>query len=806
MRRYRWLIISLAVVLVLAALGFLLVRGTIRAGWPKIDGEVKVEGLTAPVEVVRDKMGVPHIYAENSHDLFFAQGYVHAQDRFWQMEFWRRIGSGRLAEILGESALPTDQFIRTLGWRRVAEAEAAMLDGDTRLALESYAEGVNAYVASHKRRLGLEFTILGLNGVKVEPEPWTPADTLTWSKVMAWDLGGNMSSELDRLRLQALVGTDMLADYWPEYPSNRPVIVPTDLMDVGQIDAVIQLVNEAGKNLALGAGPGIGSNNWVVSGEKTETGMPILANDPHLGIQMPSIWYEIGLHCERCSIQVAGFSFAGMPGVIIGHNADIAWGVTNLGPDVQDLYVEKVNPNNPDQYEFKGKWMDMQVRYEKISVAGEDEPRVLQVRSTQHGPIINDVLQGAGEEWGYGWQPLALKWTALEPGTLAQAVIMLDKAQDYDQFRQALQLWDIAAQNFVYADIEGNIAYQSTGRIPIRAQGDGTVPVPGWKGDYEWKGEIPFEEMPFLLNPPDGFIVTANNAVVDWKYPYFISSEWAAGYRAQRITDLLSAQETLTLEDMGRIQMDSYNYSAGEVMPYLLALKPEDAELQQALEALSGWDLQMRQDSSPAAVYAAFWARLMDALFADELNEIPSGDGWSQLAVNHLLQDENNRWWDDRTTQEQVETRDLILEKALQEGVSWLKDEYGGKMQNWRYGDFHTATFENQSLGQSGIRFIESIFNRGPFPVDGGPAIVNATSWDADDPAVVTWAPSMRKVIDLNNFQNSLAVHTTGQSGHPYSVHYDDMIPLWQSGESRPMHWDRAALDADAEGTLKLLP
>ncbi len=512
----------------------------VRHNFPQTSGSISVPGLQAEVRVLRDEWGVPHIYAQNNHDLFFAQGYIHAQDRFWQMEFWRRIGMGRLAEILGESALESDQFLRTVGFARVAEEEVRRMDAETLSILQAYADGVTTYIQQRKGRLGLEFTLLGLTGVKFEPEPWTPVHTLTWAKVMAYDLGGNMDSEIIRTELLRKFGEDAVQQLMPAYPYEHPVIVPTGVawenVDTSLL-AVLDEVNQFASRTVVGTG----SNNWTISGQKTVTGMPILANDPHLSIQMPSIWYEIGLHGG--DFDVVGASFPSAPGVIIGHNRHIAWGVTNLGPDVQDLFVEKINPNNPNQYEFQGEWRDMQVIEEYIRVAGQAEPEKLTVRITHHGPIVNGVM---GPLHG----TTALQWTALQPNTLFRAVLELDRARNWDEFRDALSKWDIAAQNFVYADIEGNIGYQSTGKIPIRASGDGLMPVPGHTGEYDWTGYIPFEDLPYRFNPPEGFIVTANNAVVDEQYPHLIALEWASGFRAARITELIQSKEKLSVADM----------------------------------------------------------------------------------------------------------------------------------------------------------------------------------------------------------------------------------------------------------------
>jgi len=797
------LVILLVMGLVGSGYGFV----TVRRSWPQTDGRIRAEGLQAEVTIIRDSWGIPHIYASNTHDLFFAQGYVHAQDRFWQMEFWRRIGSGRLAEILGESALDSDRFIRTLGWHRTAARELELLGEEERAVLEAYAEGVNAYIFTHRGRLGLEFTLLGLTGVEFEPEPWTPFNTITWAKVMAWDLGGNRSDELLRAHIAARLGTPAVAELMPPYPDDYPVIVPHPLTG-----ATLEAVPEAAfEPFALGEGDDLGSNNWVVAGSRTETGMPILANDPHLSIQMPSIWYEIGLHCDPvgpgCPYNVVGASFASTPGVIIGHNDRIAWGVTNLGPDVQDLFIERVNPENPNQYEYQGQWLDMEIVREEIRVAGEEEPVVMFARITRHGPIINDVVGGTEEEWSFGWQPLALSWTALQPGTLMKSVLLLDRARNWEEFRDALRYWDVPSQNFVYADVDGNIGYQAPGRIPIRASGDGSMPVPGWTGEYEWVDYIPFDELPRAFNPPEGYIVTANNAVVEPDYPYFLSMDWAPGYRARRIVELIEADPSLSLADMQAIQGDSSPAWAREIMPYLRSLSGDDPRLNQALDLLRDWDGRAVRDSAGAALLEAFRVHLVDLTFGDELGEqlLRRARGTAGVALVNLLADGSSPWFDDVTTSE-VETRDEILLRALDEAVEELTETLGRNMGRWRWGDLHTATFKNQSLGQSGIAPIEALFNRGPVPVDGTIATVNNTGYSLSHPYTVKIVPSYRQIVDLGDFTRSVSMHTTGQSGHPFHPHYNDMIDPWRNIEYHPMLWERADVEASAEGVLVLTP
>jgi penicillin amidase len=777
-----------------------------RRPWPQTGGTVSVSGLNAPVEVLRDGWGVPHIYATNTHDLFFAQGYVHAQDRFYQMEFWRRIGQGRLSEMLGKSALEQDRFIRTLGWWQTAQQEAAGLTGGTKVALEAYAEGVNAYIDSHRDALAVEFAILRLIGTRVQIEPWTPAHSLVWGKVMAWDLGGNMAHEIQRARIVAALGQEAMADLTAPYPDDHPIIVPSSVRwDELPLDEV---ADGAELGLALGRGIGIGSNNWVIAGSHTESGKPLLANDMHLGIQMPAIWYEVGLHCQpfdpaTCNFNVAGFSFAGTPGVIVGHNDDIGWGVTNLGPDVQDLYVEQLNPENANQYQVNGEWVDFEIRHEEIVVAGQAEPETLDVRVSRHGPVLNPVIDHLPATPS---QVLALRWTALEPGHIFEAVLEIDQARNWDEFRQALRSWDFPSQNFVYADVEGNIGYQAPGRIPIRANGDGRMPVPGWTDEYEWTGYIPFDELPSRFNPPEGFIVTANNAVVDSSYPYLLTHDWDSGYRAQRITEMIQALDPVSVADVQAIHGDNKSLSSAEIIPYLLSLQPGDAGLRQALERLAAWDGQENKDSAEALLYEVFWARLPPAVWDEVPGDLQIKNGsYPMVLIRDLLAKPNDLWWDDKRTGA-VETRDDLLLDVLQDSYTWLQARFGKDMSGWRWGALHTATFENQSLGQSGILPIEMIFNRGPVPASGGTSIVNATSWSTDKPAIVTSVPSERMILDLTDWQRSLSIQTTGQSGHPYHKHYGDMIVPWRDIQYHTMHWERVAIEPTAEGLLRLQP
>ena len=790
-----WLVVAIVVlVLVVAAGAYSLL---VRRPFPVVNGSLQVAGLSDRVEIYRDRWGVPHIYARDMEDLYFAQGYVHAQDRLWQMDFNRRVGHGRLSEVLGETTLETDRFLRTLGLARAAAADLALADEETLRTLRAYAEGVNAFIEGHRGNLPLEFRILGYT-----PEPWEPLDSLVWGKVMAWDLGGNWSHELFRARLIQALGQQRAQELLPPYPEDGPFIIPPEAKSYAGLGKPSLEGYEAIKRvIGLGEGltPAVGSNNWVVDGTKSVTGKPLLANDPHLSIQMPSIWYEVGLHGPE--FNAVGASFPGVPGIIIGHNDHIAWGVTNVGPDVQDLYIEKVNPDNNYQVEFQGQWKDVQVVHEEIDVKGRARPVELEVRITQHGPIMNDVVDGLE-------QTLALKWTATsEPNHIFRSVALLNRARNWEEFREALKYWSAPSQNFVYADTEGNIGYQMPGLIPIRAGGMGLVPVPGWTGEYEWTGFIPFEELPSVYNPPTHFIVTANNKVVPDDYRYFISAEWAPGYRARRITQLLTAQDKLSADDFRDIQADVYTLPAEVWVPRLLALQLDGWLEKQALAELKNWDLRSTPDSTGAAIYHAFTLKLVENTFRDELGDELFEDylgasGWHHLALERMAEDPTNPWFDDVNTP-QAETLDDILAQSFTDGVDLLGNRFGDAPGQWTWGRLHKAVF-NHKLGV--VKPLDLIFNSRPLAVPGYGYTVFNTGYSFGDPFETRTVPSYRQIIDLGTLANSRSQHTTGQSGLAFHKHYADMIAGWRDVEHHPMLFYKEMIEQNQEGLLVLEP
>lgn len=854
MKILKIVLLTLLVVLIVVVVGgFLFYNDTTEGPLPQTSGSMDVAGLDGQVEILRDANGVPHIYASTPHDLFFAQGFTQAQDRWWQMEFSRHTGQGAIGELTGQNktAFGNDLFIRTAGWYHNAEQDLAALDADTLAVLEAFAEGVNAYITHRAPEdLAMEYRLLGVTGVQIPIEPWTPLDTLVWGKVMAWNLTDTMWNDLERASILEAVGPEMLASYTPPYPyddPSKPEIL--DEADLPLTDASLSAQAPASTSAPVSprmAGgvtgtlawlgfsaandPSIGSNNWVATGTMTESGQALLANDPHLGIQMPAIWYEIGLHClpvtEACPYDVAGMALPSAPGIISGHNNRVAWGVTNVGADVQDLYRITVNPDNPLQYQWNGEWRDMTVREETINF-GDGEPSVtIQVRETHLGPIINDNDLGEdGLPTGFNnTDPLALRWTGNDPSTLLLAAHKLNLAQNWDDFRDALRYWDVPAQNFVYADVDGNIGYQTPGNIPIRAADhDGTTPADGSTSAAEWQGYIPFDSLPRIYNPERDFIATANQAVTPLAYydqltaelgedaNYLLSTSWSYGYRGARINDLLRELGPLSAEDFAAIQGDSLDLNAQELMPSLMAVSFDDAALTDARDWLASWDFHSSSDSAQAALWAYYTAHLLDNVFTDQLPEDSTASAYNLFAIVQMVNDPANPWWDDVTTADVTETRDDMLKASFAEAVASTEARLGADRSQWSWGALHTATFVSNPLGVSGISLIEDLVNRGPLAVSGGYEIVNATGYSplrALESGVfaVGGHPSMRTILDASNWDNSRSIIPTGQSGHPFSPHYDDQIAQWVNTEYHPMPFSRTAVEAAAVNRLVLNP
>ncbi|MFF7968268.1 penicillin acylase family protein [Streptomyces sp. NPDC007903] len=896
---------------------------TVRASFPQTKGSVTLEGLSGPVDVKRDGYGIPQIYASSDADLFMAQGYVQAQDRFYEMDVRRHLTSGRLSEMFGKGQVKNDAFLRTLGWDRVAKQEYdTKLSASAKKYLQAYAKGVNAYLKGKDGQdISLEYAALGFTN-DYKPAEWTPVDSVAWLKAMAWDLRGNMRDETDRALMTSRLSPQQIRELYPDYPydRNKPIVregqysalsktfqqdgapsgagtgtqgtqgatgttgntgtgtgtgtqgtqgtqsttgstAGTGTGLTGQLTGLTKVLDDLPTAVGVN-GQGIGSNSWVVSGAHTITGKPLLANDPHLSASLPSVWYQMGLHCRsvssKCQYDVAGYTFAGMPGVVIGHNGSIAWGMTNSGVDVSDLYLEKISG---DGYLYDGKVRPFRTREETIKVAGGASRKIV-VRQTADGmPLLSDrddelveVGRKAGVDTaapdrgdGYG---IALRWTALDPGTSMDAVFAMDKASDWSGFRKAAALFDVPSQNLIYADSE-NIGYTLPGKIPTRATGDdGSVPAPGWDSKYRWTGFLDQDELPFEYNPKRGYIVTANQAVVDKdKYPYTLTTDWGYGTRSQRIADLIESKVKdggkVSTDDMRQMQLDNSSEIAKLLVPKLLKLDLGDPEVRTAQKLLEGWDYTQDADSAAAAYFNAVWRNILKLGFGDKLPkelraknqclwveragstgplddrskvrecgqrdadqaQPDGGDRWFEV-VRTLMDKPDSQWWQAPKSGNRpaAHNRDELFTRAMIDARWELTAKLGKDIDTWSWGRLHRLFLKNQTLGLQGPELLQYALNRGPWKLSGGEATVNATGWNAAGGYGVVWVPSMRMVVNLADLDKSRWINLSGASGHAFNAHYTDQTDKWADGDLLPWSFSAESVDGSTKDTLNLRP
>jgi penicillin amidase len=811
------LLISLLILLLLIVVGgggWLYWR--VRASLPQLEGAIQVAGLSAPVEVLRDARGVPHLRASSLRDLFFAQGYVTAQDRLWQMDLSRRLAEGELSEVFGERTLRLDLENRTLGLRQVSQRALAELSPEARAPLTAYANGVNAFIASHRHRLPIEFLLLNY-----QPRPWGESDSLGVALNLLKTLNTTWRTDLMRERIRAKLGSELSADLFPDHsPLDEPVAEvgatgtamklapllgggggqgvvdgtqrgqppPYPLLQQGgelfEVDPTLAALVSSGDN----SDAGLGSNNWVVSGAHTQSGKPLMANDPHLDHSVPSVWYMI--HLKAPGLNVTGVSLPGLPLVTIGHNEKVAWGMTNTGPDVQDLYAESFDSGAPNRYLHNGTWVDAEVRDEVIKVRGKRDYRFT-VKVTRHGPIVAHP----------GGRDLALRWTALEPHALSalfNAVSKIGLAQNWEMFTAALRDYTGPMQNFVYADRDGNIGYYAAAWVPIRKQGTGAVPMPGSTDDYDWTGYIPFEDLPHSYNPARGIIATANGRVVPDDYPYFITSHWEAPFRTARIFQLLRAGRAFSVDDMLRIQTDIVtledSWLAGQLLKADFQHQPQDPEAQYAISLLRHWDGEARMDSAATLVCEVTRQALLERILKPKLGDDLSGYHWgmSTIFLENVLANNWTRWLP-RGDSSFEET----LIKSLEDGVKQIPSRVGSRSHDaWKWGNTIPLTFYHP-LGQ-GFLLLGRLLDVGPFPQAGTTTTVKATT--------TRHGPSMRMVVDLSTLDHSVQNITLGESGQVFSPYYQDQFDAWYHGRSFPMSFSDAAVEQATVHKLVLRP
>jgi penicillin G amidase len=778
-------------------IGTALVGGTAAGAWwhlfrrplPRTQGRVTVRGLEGSIEIVRDRWGMPVIRADTAADLWFGQGFCHGQDRLWQCDIQRRITAGRISEIAGKAGLPADRLMRTLGLYRLALREEAELDSDLRPLLDAYCAGLNEAARIAPARPA-EFQLL-----RIEFEPWRPADMLAGGKLLSFGLSTNWERELLRADLVRELGEERAAKIDPTYPKGNPVVLRPGHGFDGDGLGLAEQIGRVRDQIGLAAAAS-GSNNWAVSPSRSATGGALLAGDPHLPSGMPGVWYECGL--ELGDRTARGASIPGVAGILFGQNNDVAWTNTNVMADVEDLFVERITD---DSYEFEGERRPLEIVEELISVKGSDQPVRHEVRITHHGPIVNDAL-GADDE-----QPLALRWAALDEPSISHAHVGVLEPRNGPELVELLGSVTMPVSNLVWADRHGSIGYKMFGRIPIRKGGCPDLPKPGWTGEFEWDGWVPYEEMPELVDPEEGFIVTANNRVVDDSYPHHVTSDWLDGYRAARIEQLIAATEEHDLDSFRVMQTDLYSIPGDDVVHRLARLDATTQREVRAIERLKSWDRVLGPRTIAGTIYQAFLLRLAREFTRAAIGDRDLAERYLDRADNGFIAHVTSPWrwhshllalWEEGDEELIGGSWDELALEALRGGLDDLEDRFGPDPEHWRWGQVHELYFPH-ALGAAHPA-TDWVFSRTLHP-GGGQETVAQIAFDPNDPYRAIWAPSWRMVADPSAPERSQWQAFTGQSGHAWSSHYDDLQPRWAAGTMQAMAgegpWEMLVLEPD---------
>ena len=758
-----------------------------RGRLPQTEGKIELNGLNSEVTIQRDNWGIPRITSSDRHDLFFAQGYVHAQDRLWQMDIQRRAANGTLAEVLGSDALDTDRLTRTLGFRRLAPEVWNITKSEFKRDIEVYCLGINTFL-NNLSGLPIEFSLL-----RYEPEPWDPMDSVAYGRLIAWSLSSGWAGELTRGRIIEKLGTELAAELEPVVPAGNPITLPEGI-EIGEIRVDPMMNAASGPYLSRGPeGSGRGSNGWVVAGSRSTTGLPLLCNDMHLPVATPSLWYYVKLYQADNSgnqsvYRVSGASQPGLPYVLIGHNENIAWGATLSFVDTEDLYIEKIDPTRGDQYEFRGQWKEADVVEEIIQVRGQLD-HTERVISTHHGPIISSVVPSEGKS-------ISLSSVALEPGATFEGFALIGQAKNWQEFEQAVQAIGAPSLNLIYADTQGNIGHYVSGRVPIRADGQGILPKVGWTGEQEWIGEIPFENMPHALNPKSGYIVSANNKIVDDDYPFYLGSSWRNGFRAARIEQLINQKDFLSPQDCLQMHMDFLSLPGIELVRRIKEVVKDDEALTEVAKYRVVWDGQLDSESIGGTIFHVLLRilslEILEPSLGPALTKEILGEGPHPILVpvNELSGHWTStllRLLDNPNLLEKLSGKsyDAVIRHGLSRTADELTKQLGPDPQNWQWGRLHQISFHH-TLGSR--RLLAQVFSQGPYPIGGDSDTVQQVAIaPGGEFHEISVSPSYRQVVNLADLDDSKAMYVPGQSGHLGSRHYGDLVQPWLSGEYFPM-------------------
>jgi len=770
MKIKKWSLVLLLVLVVLIGAGWLFLNQIRSRAIPDYNENIRLKGLDGTVEVLRDSLGIPHVFAVTEHDLYIAVGYLEAQDRLWQMDLLRRVTTGRLSEIFGKDMIDEDQLFRSLRITEKSRMILAEASPELRSALDAFCSGVNQYMEENGKKLPPEFALLGY-----KPDPWLPEHSINLIGYMAWDLSTGWTTEtlIDQIRRQ--VGDELYRYLLPDLTEQRTYVQPGFTPAV-EPEALANLAKTVRFIEDLGLDVFRGSNNWAVAGKKSATGQPILANDMHLSLWIPGIWYQMH-QVVPGKLDVTGVILPGQPLVVAGHNVRIAWGYTNVMTDDADFYEETINPADSTLYRFNGEWKKLDIREEKIFIKGGDS--VIRTNAFTHrGPVISDFKKT-------GARKISMRWNGMEPSNELRSIFLLNRAGNWEEFREALKTFVAVNQNVVYADVDGNIGMQSTIGLPVR-KGTGTTLFPGDTDEFDWKGLVPFEELPYTYNPECGYVSSANNNTVGPDYPHYISSWFSLPYRADRILEMLNEKEKLSVDDFIRMQADHKSKMAGKFTPEFLnhiLVNSLTGDEKTALDKLAGWNLEFESESSPAAIFDLLYHAVLSRLAKDQMGD----DLFTQFRrenvlvtnfMENILRDQSSTWCDDITTTERQETFSEMVTDAFKQTVADLTDQLGTNQAKWEWGKIHTFTIKHP---MAQVKLINKLFglSRGPYAVGGSFHTVHPFSYPLGDPAGVDDGSSQRHIYDLADWDRSLSVIPTGVCGVPASPYYCNQTEMY---------------------------
>lgn len=795
MKVLRIILLSLSGLIIVAVIaGTILITGIKRGALPQYKGELKVNGLTSPVTVFRDERGMPHIYAENEHDLYFAVGYIMSQERLWQMDLIRRATSGRLSEIFGADYVKTDLFLRSL---RIPEKSKMVIDNANAAILESitsFTDGVNAYIGNAGKKLPPEFRILGY-----KPDQWKREDVANIIGYLGWDLaGGNLSTDIFNYRLVKKLGNEKAGELIPDWQADSTSVFPGFRLPDDKLKEALTFISSMDKLKSLGIASFSGSNNWAVSGRKTESGKPVLSNDMHLALSAPGIWFQMHQVIPG-KLNVTGVAVPGEPLIVAGHNEKIAWGITNLMVDDVDLFSEKINPDNNDQYYFDGEWKKMVVRKEIIKIKG-GKADTANIKFTHRGAVISDFRD-------INDAVLSMRWSGYDNSDELKAVYLLNRAANWEEFRSAIKNFNSISQNFAYADVDGNIGLKTGGGVPLR-KGYGSIIRTGETSEFDWKGYVPFDQLPSSYNPENSYVSSANNKTVSNDYPYYISFRFYVPYRISRIRKMLEEKEILGIDDFKRMITDQHSDYARLLTPFVLKLRERRNEMNPtesaAFSTLKEWDFNMDKDKTAPAVFEFLSINLAKNLLGDELEElfVQLPGSMKDYYIYRILETGPDRWVDDVTTST-TETLDDIILKSFKDGVKKLSDTYGTDVSKWTWGSIHKISLDHPLAS---VKIIDRIFKLSSGKVGVGGSNHTVCPYTYKEGFIVTDGASERHIFNTADWDESYTVIPTGASGIPSSEFYLSQTKTYLNGGFYKDAFSEDAVKAAAKYTLKLIP